>query len=131
MIDMEKVINGLKFCIEPGLCKVNCPYYEFHSCVVALETDALALLNAKQPRVMALDEAQKEQYVFLETRKWVDGDYCGTAKHKNTEFSDCITEFLDGYGCVLCCDNAMYGDNWRCWTSRPTDAQREATLWEG
>ena len=25
---------------------------------------------------------------------------------------------------------AAYGKVWRCWTSRPTDAQREATPWE-
>ena len=27
-------------------------------------------------------------------------------------------------------DLSYYGKVWRCWTSRPTDAQREATPWE-
>ena len=26
-------------------------------------------------------------------------------------------------------DYATYGKTWRCWTSRPTDEQREATPW--
>lgn len=44
----------------------------------------------------------------------------------------------DGYMCVVSawCGSGFYnaneyGKTWRCWTSRPTDEQREKTPWEG
>lgn len=126
----EKVIKGLEchFLVDMEPCE-KCSYYMRKDCTGDLAKDALELLEAQEAQVMTLEEAQKAEYVYLETRKWVDGDYHGTAKHKDTEFSDCLTEFVDGYGCVLSCDNAMYGDNWRCWTNQPTPEQAEATPW--
>lgn len=132
MDKLEKVIKGLECCVGDNAKCDGCPYPPIDTTGCHKEDmmrDALELLKAQEPRVLTLEEAQKAQYVFLETRKWVEGDYHGIAKHKATEFSDCLTEFVDGYGCVLSCDNSMYGDNWRCWTTMPDDDQMEATPW--
>ena len=126
----EKAIDGLDCCLE-GICEA-CDYKGSDApggCKDELMYDALELLKAQEAQVMTLEEAQKTEYVYLETRKWVDGDYLGLANRENNDFPDYTTDFLDGYGCVMSCDNSMYGDNWRCWTSMPTDAQREATPW--
>jgi len=87
---------------------------------------ALALLKDQQARVMTLEEvkALPYGYVLLETDKagslrWVDALlFC---KHTNFSF-DFIT--LEGRARLLGTD---YNKEWRCWTSRPTDAQIEAT----
>ena len=92
--------------------------------------DWCPLIDAN-PRMLTLGEAQEAQYVFIETRKWVDGDYHGIAIHKDTDYSDCLTEFLDSYGCELTCDNSMYNDNWRCWDKKPTQEQTMAVKWNG
>ena len=104
---------------------------DFHRSISAVVQDTIDVIKAHEPRVMTLDEVQKSQYVFLDTRHWVDGDYCGYAKHKDSEFSDCLTEFLDGYGYILSCDNSNYGEDWCCWTSRPTVSQLESNRKSG
>ena len=141
MADREKVIKGLECCSQSDNysrkpCK-ECPYnYEWrddqgivHLCqITQLRKDALFLLKAQEPRVMTLEEVEvlPYGYVLIETDKknslhWVDALlFC-----KNTNFSfDFIT--LEGRARLLGTD---YNMEWRCWTSRPTDEQREATPW--
>ena len=100
------------------------------SCVIPanLLQDALALLKAQQPRVMTLEELDdlrgRGQAVYYQDRdatvKSQDAFFvavnCGVAWFKGETYTFCKT--ADGYDKV-----------WRCWTSRPTDAQREATPW--
>lgn len=129
MADREKVINALKRCESYGFCEdKQCPYYDNVSCLEMVRKDALSLLQAQEPRVMTLEEVEvlPYGYVLIETDKkdslhWVDALlFC-----KNTNFSfDFIT--LEGRARLLGTD---YNMEWRCWTSRPTDEQREATPW--
>ena len=131
MTDLEKVIKGLECCIlrnpdDHARCS-QCSYGG--NCVNRLKMDALELLKAQEPRVMTLDEVEALPYghVLIETDKneslrWLDAlMFC-----KNTNFSfDFIT--LEGRARLL---GTEYNREWRCWTSRPTEEQREAVKWD-
>ena len=94
-----------------------------------MTNDALDLLKAQEPRVMTLEEvkASKGDDMYLEISTRTD------------EIPYITAATLDGVGTkgvVFYCSHfdfvaynrRLYG--WRCWTSRPTDEQREATPWQ-
>lgn len=91
--------------------------------------DALALLREQEPRVMTLEEVETLPYgyVLIETDKqdslrWLDA----LLFSKNANFSfDFIT--LEGRARLL---GTEYNREWRCWTARPTNEQREAVKWD-
>ena len=98
--------------------------------------DALALLKAQQARVMNLDLPSSEwedKVIWLEIkgkkpipclfRKCCDRMMFG--RYERIMSFDAIGSSKEG-GFFL----RNYGVNWRCWTSRPTDEQREAVKWE-
>lgn len=131
MIDREKVINGLECCIERDpddhtRCG-ECPY-ESTMCGNRLKIEALALLKAQQPRVMTLEEvnALDWDYCYLEEERLPGKVYRSIlGKHVLT----CVTwPSITAAKITHGCDG--YGKTWRCWTSRPTDAQREAEPWK-
>jgi hypothetical protein len=85
-------------------------------------------LKAQEPRVMTLEEvkASKGNDIYLELSSCPD----------DTPYITAAT--LDGVGKYgvsfyhTVCNFCNYGRRaygWRCWTSRPTEAQREATPW--
>ena len=89
--------------------------------------DALALLKEQEPRVMTLEEVKAFEwdYCYLEQERqpgkeyrMIAGDYALTCITW-----PCITSMRIEYG------DSSYGVKWRCWTSEPTKAQREATPW--
>lgn len=99
--------------------------------------DALALLKAQQARVMTLDLPPSEwedKVIWLEIkgkkpipclfRKCCDRMMFG--RYERIMSFDAIGSSKEG-GYFL----RNYGVNWRCWTSRPTVEQREATPWQG
>lgn len=91
-----------------------------------------------EPRVMTLEEIQ-ELHVY-----WVE-DYGGslipeTIMCIEPNFSDLegsskeiitipVVRMGNGYAPVITKINHYYNIKWRCWTSQPTDEQREATPW--
>lgn len=142
MADREKVIKGLECCstyddYSRKSCR-KCPYNEpegKRSCKLhQMRVDALTLLKAQAPRVMTLEELEDA----LDTVVWLD--------IPNTE------NLADGYSLIMAYSHkngfifleSPFGDNpsqdrfeykdygitWRCWTSRPTDEQREAVKWD-
>ena len=136
----EKVINGLECCAIDGGCGA-CPYDSFKDCTGSHPTpetlmkDALALLQAQEPRVMTLD---------LPPAEWHDKAIWLEIKGK--EPTPCLfREYTDRmmfgrYERLMCFDVVgssresgymlkNYGIKWRCWTSRPTEAEREAIPW--
>ena len=139
MIDLdkrEKVIKGLECCMsgQPeglGCDRVPCPYNEFEDCEGMLHHDALALLKKREPRVMTLGEIMEcgdAEIMYLETGVYEKDIKPAIFQPENTQ---------EGYFCFVSgwkfsgfyhVDN--YKINWRCWTSRPTDEQREATPWD-
>ena len=91
--------------------------------------DAIDLLEAQKPRVMTWDELIATDHVYIETNK--DGQKYivpgivtivrDTAVIASVRIG---TRLIDGT-----IDKDVYGIECRCWTSRPTDTQREATPW--
>lgn len=137
---MERVVNGLECCfdVQSGwkdavwVCPA-CPYAknEGKPCetLAPLLDDALALLKAQQPRVMTLEELDdlrgRGQAVYFQDRD-------AAAKCQDAFFICCEhnVAWLKGETYTLHRYVAEYSKTWRCWTSRPTDEQREATPWD-
>lgn len=85
--------------------------------------DALALLKAQEPRVMKIGDV----------RNWVNSD--------RVTREPIVIEIRSGVCAWIIDDEVrelpgeadlssdLYGKTWRCWTSRPDQATREATPW--
>lgn len=124
----EKVIKALRACYPAdvkwcqarvkGQCDYNVAY-----CRMALFKDAAELLEAQEPCVMKVGDV----------RSWVNSD--------RTAREPVIIEMRNGVCAWIVDDEVrelkgaedltseLYGKTWRCWTSRPTEEQREATPW--
>ena len=115
----EKVIKWLEICIKG--CDDSCPYKkecESKGGFIEPMRDTLTLLKSQEPHVMTLEEYEA----------WIDTPF--------TERNPVFHEERTKRGIVTCWVNTVvctlreYGKNDRCWTSRPTDEQREAIPWE-
>ena len=144
MADREKVIQALGCCSQGAkepytptirYCAV-CPYPESEiPCTRALARDALELLKAQEARVMTLVELWHMEHkpVYLERK---NSRLYITEPSIVLKTERCYFPFLgDSY--ILMRENKIhdkywacdYNKTWRCWTSRPTDEQTEATPW--
>lgn len=156
--DLEKAIRGLEICIEnidKAECPAECPYYE--KCVAydrrcifqPLMRDALSLIRQQakihelQTKVHELQTAQTAKWMTLEyVRECLhDGDVAWLEHYDKSqvipgirfrlinEGGDEAIEFhvMDGF---IAARLAYYGKEWRCWTQRPTDEQREEAKWK-
>lgn len=90
---------------------------------------AVDALKTQEPRVMTLDEVKASK----------GGDLYLELSDSPNDVPYITASTLDGVGKYgvsfyhTVCDFSTYGRRaygWRCWTSRPTDEQREATSWE-
>jgi hypothetical protein len=141
--DPKNVIRGLECCSnragrEPAWNSLTarncgkCPYDKPGiACTRDLAYDALELLKAQEPRVMTICEIQSfHGAVYVDEPKnpvCLKMLYCYEVGQRT--YGHGYT-FVDSDG-----DNVFYsaqgfGTKWRCWTSRPTDEQREAVKWE-
>ena len=98
--------------------------------MVKYAEDALELLKAQEPRVMTLEDLQKiasirDGAVWLETGAGLMPAFMEFAMKDITFF---VAVPLTGYRQFF--ENDWYGKTWRCWTSRPTDEQRQAVKWD-
>ena len=88
--------------------------------------DAITLLKAQELRVMTATEAYTADYVYIEFDGVITPAIRTTNERDGHRESYFATQQLGG-------DWMRWGDygiTWRCWTSRPTDEQREATPWQ-
>ena len=99
---------------------------------------ALALLKAQEPRVMTLEEVVAHYSLppVFPDDFGMQEDYYEDIQPLYFEFPHDkedpwivhwrghaqVARYLDEW-------RHSYNKTWRCWTSRPTDAQREATPW--
>lgn len=122
---MEKVIKGLECCAF-GCC-LGCPYLDIvDDCEGVLCADVLALLKAQEPRVLTLEEARALEQ---DTVVWYEHTGVHPPRPRIVHYADNEgIVFTDGGVWLFTKDD--YGKTWRCWTSRPTDEQREAVKWE-
>jgi hypothetical protein len=121
------LIEALEYCKGKRLlnkCCAGCPYAGV-GCAIDV---AISKLNAQEPRVMTLDEV-----------KMLDSDYYYLESMRSPGKE--LREIVGAYGltCVTwpsitwarqTMGDSGYAKTWRCWTSRPTDEQREATPWK-
>ena len=121
MTDREKVIKGLECCAAYEYKCNDCPYQDDGGAEDGcysdeLKTDALALLKAQEPMVMTLEEFNAHWKTPPQERQPIWEEW----------------KFDNGKGKWKLYGRATggYGKMWRCWTSRPTDEQREAVPWE-
>jgi len=127
----ENVIKGIKHCIGDdcnGDKWSECEY-SGHGCIDALLEDAIALLKAREPRVMTIEEVTEDcpDVVWFDDRHFVR---VFAALPKNENYHGWVKfTCRNGYERHDHIDG--YGKEWRCWTSRPTDAQREKEPWNG
>ena len=109
-------------------CCENCNLVQDDGELHEMYTDVIALLKAQEPRVMTLEEvnALDWDYCYLEQERLPGKEYRGMlGKYIMT----CVTwPSITAAKISQGMDN--YGKTWRCWTARPTDAQREAVKWE-
>ena len=91
------------------------------------------LLKAQEPRVMTAEDMWTLKFndtVIIEQKipsLLIPAIVRDNIKHDHAlEVLQVVTASTDG---TANADYEYYGNTWRCWTSRPTDAQREATPW--
>lgn len=139
MTEREKVVKAFEFCLMPpsreelenDICShEDCPYYREYNggkCISAAVSDALALLKAQEPRVMTIQEIKNADFCYLEVNGH-DGVIPVLLKHFIDDKYIHVT--INGgsvYFFDITCDVEKLV---RCWTSRPTDEQREAVKWD-
>lgn len=134
----EKVRKGMECCIkrQPYTCGEMCPYHDDAICVMKLRQDALALIRQQQERIAELEAAQTARVMTPEEVAAVPDGSVIWEEIKSTGICEAMIRdsnlFANGpdflaLDDVLDCDD--YLKNYRCWTQRPTDEQREAVPW--
>ena len=129
---LEDIRNYLDVELHPV---VSPDRWDVYSALCDMVDDIIALLKLREPRVMSLDlppEEWQDKVIWLEIkgkkpipcmfRKFCDRMMFG--RYERIMSFDAIGSSKEG-GYFL----RNYGVTWRCWTSRPTDAQREAAQW--
>ena len=134
MVDREKVIRGLEWCIklDGNGCSLECPYLAGKKpCPNVMLRDALALLKEQEPHVLTLEELRDVGQVWKISAPpylWLDKN----RSIYNTISFWCawrdIYEMIHGRHDKYTDEN--YGSEWRCWTARPTEEQMRDTKWE-
>ena len=94
--------------------------------------DTLGLLKAQEPRLMSLEEVLastgKPVYVICEEHP---DSYALVSGEIGGRVALTYPGTPEGKDNMLWPIKAGYGSFWKCWTSPPSDVQREAAPWEG
>lgn len=137
MADLQNTIKGLRCHSEPKFgpdeyfCE-TCPYDEA-TCGLDVPNDALSLLKAQEPRVMTLDEVadlKEHQFVWIEISNSDEPVYCLEIVRFRGVLCVNLEITLNAFRDVVIVYTKNYNKEYRFWTSRPTDEQREETPWE-
>ena len=153
MNERDRVMNAFRNCITEPKCK-NCPWDECEALgnrKVEIPLDlALAVMRelaATEPRVMTLEEVHSagehnadvfdDYYAVI---VWVEEKnqnpyparirYSFYPEYGDDEDDDRVACASFGSDCDEWAQSKFYGVTWRCWTSRPTDEEREAVKWD-
>ena len=130
MTNQEKIIKGLECCLK-GLCDY-CPYKSSDGpggCKDELLVDALNALKTQEPRIMTPEEILSingGDIVWIEDRS-LDEMIAGIKFQSPSK--NCYYIMLIGLKQPQPFSKELYEVNWRCWTAKPTDAQRKAEPW--
>ena len=120
MAELKNVIHDLPICIDFAESRG-------YGGLVDAMRDALELLKAHEPRVMTLEEVKqaKGRDVWLELSGNIAEDVLTAATIEGCGTGGICTRYESLKYTQYCVK--PYG--WRCWTSRPTEEQREAVKW--
>ena len=105
--------------------KANYPDERYTMLREALDM-AMELLKAQEPRVMTLEEIVSAECVWIE---YATSGNIVIALPWDIELTDDTYNFIGMPNCFVEF-RRLYGEEWRCWTSRPTDEQRKAVKWD-
>lgn len=86
-------------------------------------------LKALEPRVMTLEEITNTDVVWLECYGICSNLFKAALPGHPLNINDATWDFQT-HPYTETMFLVEYGKNWRCWTSRPTDEQREKVKWE-
>lgn len=131
MADQEKLMEGLRHCATDEPCfkekYMNCPYRPtdaYDNCAMKLSRDVLEMVQAQQPRVLTLDEADEADICWLEVIGVKRIIPCRISVFEVTATVHKLIANAEGF--VL----SEYGEVWRCWSARPSNGQRKAAKWK-
>ncbi len=82
--------------------------------------NAIAVLKEQEPRVYTYDEVNKLDDNLIEV-VWFEAHnfaYVTPMLTRNTNFKNESSDWF------------KYGHDWRCWSARPTEEQREVVKWD-
>ena len=127
MPDREKVIKDF----EDAVRKAHGEGWDFVDLLTEDGFEILSLLKEQEPRVMTLEEVRNAYHspMWFEsngTFRGQKGFWClhlGVSPSLHIRLMPAIGEQSTELSLTA------YGIVWRCWTSCPTDAQREAEPW--
>lgn len=130
MTDREKVIKGLKSLYERLVDAAKRDKIAMLDAIIV--SDALALLKAQEPRVMTLEEVRQAE--INSEPLWCEFIDCAFGSWRmgwilKTQSRREVQHVIENHFERAIVWESEYGIGWRCWTTRPTDAQREATAW--
>lgn len=132
----EDVISWLEYLSDDARSKADglVPTNIEIACGMAIDA-----LKAQEPRVMTWNEVKKKigsgEYVFTECEKEGQWMRYGDARLSVDQGDSCRIAFLisrrrdDPYVRWWWISYRNYNKTWRCWTSRPTEEEMEATPW--
>lgn len=109
--------------------RIYCSTQATADCICKLEE----ALKAQEPRVLTLEELRQLEHT--DHIIWIEanGDpesFDGYAEVTTNIVTKDIELFVPGNEVEFIPDNKNYGKTWRCWSSKPTDEQREAVKWD-
>lgn len=110
---IKKVING-----SPAIGMVSVLMESwFYAAIKSMPTIGV------EPRLLTLHEALGADECWIEGRNGA----CGYGDALLTDDAERVEFFRPHTISTL--DFYAYGKDWRCWSTKPTDEQREATAW--
>lgn len=140
---MDSIRMALECCTHPDSVMQKCEQCDY-PCSKAdwvkidrkLANDVLSMLKAQEPRVYTVDELKRGEHYYLELHLEPTGDGIHYAEISSIDrWHDKLHGKFKSYDLIYDERGASYmyewsyGRTWRCWTSRPTDEQREAKPW--
>lgn len=138
----DEIKKAVSLCILCERC-TDCPYCESESeagCMSALNTDALAYIEQLESRA----EPKNRVLTLEEVRAHcADGADAAPLWYDCKDYSDVnrwmvidLPKHVFGSAATVNCFvnshffGPTYGEEWRCWLRKPTEAERRETPWE-